>query len=182
VTVRRLLLLRGVNVGGSKKVPMAELRDLLSGLGCDDVMTHLNSGNALVSTSVSDHAALAALVEGAIRDRFGFDVAVMTRDGGQLQALVRANPLATTDRDPSRLLVTFLAEPPVDRSGFDALDPGSWAPCEFALGVQELYAWYPHGVSQAPRTLPQWESVLGAVGTARNWRTTLRLAALLDAS
>jgi len=179
MSTRLAVLLRGINVGGNKRVPMAELRTLLAGVGCTDVVTLLNSGNAVVSSPIADQAALASLVEAAIVERFGFDVAVVTRDADQLRAVAHANPLAHADRDPSRLLVTFLAETPRGRSAFDALDPAEWAPHEFHLGLQELYAWYPQGAADAPRSLPQWESLLGTVGTARNWRTTLRLAELL---
>lgn len=176
---RRLLLLRGINVGGHKKVPMTDLRDLLTGIGCTDVATLINSGNAVVSTPTRSPERLAASIEDAISGRFGFDVTVVVRTPAEMAAVTSGNPLARDDRDPSRLLVRFFAELPPGRTAFEALDLAPWAPHEFRLVGRELYGWYPNGLSQAPKTLPDLERVLGSVGTSRNWRTTLRLADLL---
>lgn len=69
------VLLRGINVGGHRKVPMAELRSLLEGLGHENVRTHLQSGNAVITTGGgAPEGELTAAIEGAIEDRFGFRV------------------------------------------------------------------------------------------------------------
>jgi uncharacterized protein (DUF1697 family) len=177
---RRLVLLRGVNVGGNKRVPMAELRDLLAGLGCTDVRTHLNSGNAVVTAPVDDTDHLAEQVEEALAEHLHVDVRVVVRTPEALASAVRENPLVRPGRDDSRLLVTFLKDRVDDRTAVDALDVSALAPDEFHLGSRELYLWYPHGVSQARLTLAQWERMLGTVGTARNWRTVQRLLELLE--
>lgn len=177
---RRLLLLRGVNLAGTKKVSMADLRDLLGRIGCTDVATLINSGNAVVSTPMRSPRRLAASVEDAIGERFGFHVPVVVRTAAEMAAVKSGNPLVRDDRDPSRLLVTFFADPPPGREAFEALDLSPFAPHEFRLVGRELYAWYPDGLSKAPKTLPDVEKVLGSVRTARNWRTTLRLTDLLS--
>ncbi len=75
-------LLRGINVGGRKKIKMAELRGLYSLLGLRDPRAILQSGNAIFKTDETDLALLQARIEGGIRDHFGFDARVMLRGGG----------------------------------------------------------------------------------------------------
>lgn len=76
MTTRYAALLRGINVSGHKKVPMAELRTLLTELGHADVRTYLQSGNAVFSSASGDEDALTAQLEQAIEERFGFAVRV----------------------------------------------------------------------------------------------------------
>jgi uncharacterized protein (DUF1697 family) len=73
-------LLRGINVGGAKKVPMAELRTLMEGLGHDRVRTYLQSGQAAFTADHGDEESLAAELTGAIEKHFGFSVDVIVRD------------------------------------------------------------------------------------------------------
>src|ERR1017187_5290640 len=77
--MRYAALLRGINVGGNRKVAMADLRELLAGLGYDAVTTYLQSGNAVFSTAGSSPAALAAAIEERVAERFGAPVRVIIR-------------------------------------------------------------------------------------------------------
>jgi len=101
---RHVALLRGINVGGRNKVPMAELRALASGLGLDDVATYINSGN-LVFSSPRPDADLAAALSAGIAERFGFaiDVVVVGRD--LVRRAAEEHPFA--DGDPKRVHVGF---------------------------------------------------------------------------
>lgn len=95
-------LLRGINVSGHKKVPMAELRTLLTELGHGDVRTHLQSGNAVFSSASDDENALAAELERAIEKRFGFPVPCLVRDGGYLAAVAAACPFPAAELEGKR--------------------------------------------------------------------------------
>src|ERR1700754_4369565 len=86
---RQIALLRGINVGGSKKVEMARLRDVFAGLGHTDVKTYVNSGTVVCG----GRGTTAAKVEAAIAHEFGFDVPVVLRTRDELVAVVAANPL-----------------------------------------------------------------------------------------
>ncbi|HXI80857.1 MAG TPA: DUF1697 domain-containing protein, partial [Verrucomicrobiae bacterium] len=87
-----IALLRGINLGPRNKIAMAELRELLEGLGFDDVRTHILSGNAIFTSTRRSAARLEAEIERAIERRFGFDVAVLVRTREELAAVVEANP------------------------------------------------------------------------------------------
>jgi uncharacterized protein (DUF1697 family) len=107
-------LLRGINVGGRNKVPMADLREVVTSLGHTGVSTYIQSGNVLFSTADTDNARLAAALESAIEDRFGIwsSVVVLTRD--ELAQVLAANPYPD-EPNPRMVHVVFLnTDPPQD--------------------------------------------------------------------
>ncbi|MFG3258204.1 DUF1697 domain-containing protein [Streptomyces sp. NPDC048172] len=167
-------LLRGINVGGHKKVPMAELRELIAGLGWTDVRTYLQSGNAVFTTEDPDPG---PTLERAIAAHFGFEVRCLTRTHEELREVAAACPLPAAELDPAKLVVLFLEhEPPQDRfAGFDA---GAYEPDEFHLVGRAVYCYFPHGMgrSKLPDALGRVRPAL--VTTGRNWRTVQRLIEL----
>jgi uncharacterized protein (DUF1697 family) len=101
---RQIALLRGINVGGNKKVAMARLREVFTDdLGLTDVKTYVNSGNVVFGGRKTS----AAKIEKAIADAFGFDVTVVTRTRDEIADVVAANPLAKVADKPARHLVLF---------------------------------------------------------------------------
>ncbi|MCA9613889.1 MAG: DUF1697 domain-containing protein, partial [Myxococcales bacterium] len=108
--MRAALLLRGVNVGKGNALPMADLRALLEELGCTDVRTYLQSGNAVLSSRRGE-AALEKAVGAALAKYMGRPIDLTFRTGAELNAVVDANPFVEVD-DPTKLVVTFLSEPP----------------------------------------------------------------------
>jgi uncharacterized protein (DUF1697 family) len=110
---RYIALLRGINVGGNKKVPMAQLRALVEGLGFTDVETLLQSGNVVFTSKAKKKPALLEKqLEQAIEAEFGFDVSVLVRTRDELAAAIEANPLEGAEAAPSKFLVTFLSGAP----------------------------------------------------------------------
>ncbi|MEV4443312.1 DUF1697 domain-containing protein, partial [Streptomyces sp. NPDC049577] len=168
-------LLRGINVGGKKRVPMQTLRELLAGLGCGAVRTHLNSGNAVFTHPAAAPEALAAELEQAIERELGFSVTCMVRDAADLRRVVEGSPFAGRDVDPARFVVTFFARP-VDAAGVADLDPAAYAPEEFALGERELYLYCAEGIRDSKLAKVLTERRLGQPGTGRNWNTVTKLA------
>lgn len=172
-------LLRGINVGGNKKIAMADLRQLLTGLGYTDVVTHLQSGNA-VFTATGKPDKLAADIEAGIAKQFGMKVSCLIRTGAQLRAVVAGNPFGDIATDPSKLLVMFLSGKP-DPARFADLDPATFAPDLFAVGDRELYLWCPNGISNSKLTPIPWDKRLQLVATGRNWNTVTKLLTLTHA-
>jgi uncharacterized protein (DUF1697 family) len=173
--VRYVALLRGINLGRARQVGMPRLKELLGARGYGDVRTHLRSGNVLLDSSLPE-AELAADLAAAIEAEFGFAVPVVVRTGEELAAVVAGDPFAGVATDPARYLVTFMAEPP-DPDRVAAL-PAAEGPGDYRVVGRELYLWLPDGIQATPLASWKWDALLGPPGTARNWNTVTKLAAL----
>ncbi|MCW5725408.1 MAG: DUF1697 domain-containing protein [Maricaulaceae bacterium] len=167
-----IALLRGINVGGHRKVPMAELRALLAGLGYAGVKTHVQSGNAVFRAPGAAEEVGAAL-EAALEARFGFVVETFVFPLAQWRDIVAANPFPENAQDPTKLVVMLTRAPPVAeqlaplhaaRTGDEAL--------QIAAGA--LFLKLPEGQGQSKLAETTMRVFKGA-GTARNWRTMVTL-------
>lgn len=177
---QHVALLRAVNVGGRNRIAMADLRELLEGLGYGEVRTHLQSGNAVfVVPATPSPERLAGEIEGALLQRMGLEVRVLVRTRAELERAIAANPLLDVAEDHARLLVTFLSRPP-DAEALAALAPADFEPDVFAVSEREIYTWYPQGVRATKLSNAFWERRLGVVASARNWNTVTRLLELMD--
>jgi uncharacterized protein (DUF1697 family) len=181
MVARRIALLRGINVGGGKKVPMAQLRELFEQLGHDAVRTYVQSGNVVFTAADPDAtpAQLAAPIEQAIEEQFGFPVAVTIRTRDELAAVIDADPFAGVADHPSRYHVLFLAQEG-DPRRLEEVDAAAFEPERFALRGRELYLWTPEGIGRSKLAQQLSERRLGVAATARNWRTVTTLLALAD--
>ncbi|MEX3105644.1 MULTISPECIES: DUF1697 domain-containing protein [unclassified Streptomyces] len=171
-------LLRGINVGGNRKLPMADLRALLEGLGYGDVRTYLQSGQAVFSTD-GDDASLAAAIERAVEKRFGFTVDVLVRDHAYLKAIVDACPFPAAELEPKQLHVTYFSAP-VAADRFAGIDQAAFLPEEFRVGDRALYLYAPDGLgrSKLAEQLARPRLTKDIVATSRNWNTVVKLAEL----
>lgn len=169
-------LLRGINVGRAKRVAMADLRALVEELGYGEVRTLLNSGNVLFSGA--DGAARAgARIEAALLERTGISSRVTVLTGAEVSAIVADNPLRERVDEPSRMLVSVLA----DRADLRRVEPllaQEWGSEAIAVGERAVYVWCPDGVLQS--RLPEAVGrLLGDAVTTRNWATMTKLDALV---
>ncbi|MEV7980048.1 DUF1697 domain-containing protein [Streptomyces sp. NPDC086519] len=172
-------LLRGINVGGNKKLPMAELRTLMTGLGYGSVATYLQSGQAVFTAARGDAESLAAELAKAIEERFGFLVGVLVRDHAYLKAVVDACPFPAADLAAKQLHVTYLSEP-VAPERYADIDPAAHLPEEFRLGDRALYLYAPDGLgrSKLAEALSRTRIHKGMIATTRNWNTVVKLVEL----
>jgi uncharacterized protein (DUF1697 family) len=170
-------LLRGVNVGKAKRVPMAELRVVLAGLGCTDVKTLLNSGNAAFKSTARSASGCATAIALALADRFGFDVPVIVKSAQELGAIVAGNPLRFTDADHSRLLVAFMQDAG-QLASLRGLDPLVVPPEQFSIGRKGAYLLCAAGLLES-KAAAALLGKAGRVATTRNWVTVLKLHALV---
>ncbi|AZS84348.1 DUF1697 domain-containing protein [Streptomyces griseoviridis] len=179
MTTTYAALLRGINVGGKKKLPMAELRQLMEGLGHDGVRTHLQSGQAVFTTGRGDEGTLATELAEAIEKRFGFPVDVIVRDHAYLTAVVDDCPFPAAELEPRQLHVTYFSAP-VDPARFTDLDRDTHLPEEFRLGDRALYLYAPDGLgrSKLAEALSRPRVNKGLIATTRNWNTVTKLAEL----
>lgn len=162
-------LLRAVNVGGTGKLPMAELRAMGEACGFADVRTFIASGNLLFDSD-SDEVAIKAALEGELADYAGKRVAVLVRSASEMAGIIAANPFP--DAHPSRLLVHFYdSAPPADLVA-RCRDVGGE---RLATGLRELYADYGDGIRHTRLKIPQHGD-----STSRSINSVMRMAALLD--
>jgi uncharacterized protein (DUF1697 family) len=157
---------------------MADLRKLLEEAGYEDVRTHLQSGNVVLSSTLSPRK-LEAQLERQLAKRLGFDVQVLVRTRAELAKVVALDPLGKVVTNPSRYLVSFLSKPLPARVARE-LEAAEIAPARLVSEGRELYAWYPDGVQRAPLAKLLDDKRLGVVSTARNWNTVTKLRELLD--
>lgn len=173
-------LLRGINVGKAKRMPMAELRALVESLGYSGVKTLLNSGN-VVFQGPKGHAARAAqAIEAALPGAFGFESKLTVLDAAQWGELLADNPLLPHMTDPSRLLVAIWRQP-AGRAAFEKFAAQEdWSPDRVATGRHGGYLWCSEGIL-ASRAASAMDKALRDECTARNWATALKIGAMLAA-
>ena len=177
---RYVALLRGVNVGKGNRVPMAEFKILLEGLGCTDVKTLLNSGNAVFSSAARSAERLASAIAAQVEIKFGVTTPVVVKSAAELAAIISTAPMSPPDEEHSRFLVAFGR----DENAVQALAPLvplAQAPERLVITKQAAYLHCPEGLLQSK----VGEAMLGKAGrgvTTRNWATVLKIEALLSAA
>jgi uncharacterized protein (DUF1697 family) len=184
-------LLRGINVGGRNKVPMADLREVVTSLGHTDVSTYIQSGNVLFSTADTDTAKLAAALESAIEDRFGIwsSVVVLSRD--ELAGVLAANPYPD-EPNPRLVHVVFLNARPasdlltrISAAGDAVAAKGSRDTVQAAGRALFLHTPDGFGTSELAQNVfkiiaPPKNKKPGLAATARNWATATKLLSLCE--
>lgn len=178
----QIALLRGVMPSGRNRVPMADLRGLLSELGFTDVRTLVATGNAVFRSPGPAGAELEALLETAIAETIGPTLDVMVRDAAAFARIVQSNPFPDDSAAmPSRVQATvFKTAPTPDQArAFEALV----RPPEKARVLADV-AWlvHPNGISASPLRPADWKAAFGRLsGTARNWNTLSKIHAAAQA-
>ncbi|WP_433919731.1 DUF1697 domain-containing protein [Streptomyces canus] len=182
MTTTYAALLRGINVGGSRKVPMADLRTLMADLGHGGVRSYLQSGQAVFTADHGDEETLAAELAGAMEKRFGFAVDVIVRDHAYLKAIAEACPFPAAELEAKQLHVTYFSAP-VDADRFAEIDQAAYLPEEFRLGDRALYLYAPDGLgrSKLAEHLSKPRLNKGVIATSRNWNTVVKLVEMTDA-
>lgn len=171
-------LLRGINVSGQKPVRMPELKSLYESLGFEQVVTYVQSGNVVFTSSVANRLELADLIEAGILQSFGFQVPVFIRDGADLQQIKKDNPFIHQEGVAlERLYVTFLASPPAQKNLAD-LEVPPQSPDEYRVIGSEIYLHCPVGYGRTYLSNNYFEKKLGQTATTRNWKTVMALCDL----
>ena len=176
--VIHIALLRGINVGGHKQVPMADLRDLLMQLGFADVRSQLQSGNLVFGANGRTSAQLERLLEVEAEKRLGLKTDFFVRTAKEWKDVVAHNPFPKeAARDPGHLVVMFLKDAP-SAVGVKALQAAVTGPEVVRGASKHLYIVYPDGIGRSRLTNALIDKQLGTRGTGRNWNTVLKLAIL----
>jgi uncharacterized protein (DUF1697 family) len=173
---RQIALLRGINLGSSKRVKMAELRALCERLGYEDVQTLLQSGNVVFSTRKKP-ATVERELHAAIGEELGVSTLVIVRTHDELAAVVAAKPFP--DAEGKQLQVSFLDEPLGKETAKQVEDAAAGAE-QVVIAGREVYAWHPDGIQRSALAALLAGKKLGVTASARNWNTVEKLLALAE--
>jgi len=176
---RQIALLRGVNLGGQKRVQMARLRELVQQLDYRDVTTYVQSGNVVFTGPDEPSEAVAEKLEAQIAASLGFEVPVVVRSREELAEVVRANPMRDIATVPARYHVIFLKDA-VRPERLTHIEPAEFDPDRFHMHGREVYLWTPEGLGTSRLARALTDKRLGQIATARNWKTVERLLAIAD--
>jgi uncharacterized protein (DUF1697 family) len=171
-----IALLRAINVGGTKKITMADLAGFFVALGFDQVRTIVQTGNVVFATGDASASELEAMLEREAKNRLGLDTDFFVRRAAEWEDVVAQNVFPDeAESDPGHLVVMALKETPgaADVSALQAAVQGP----ELVRAVgKQLYVVYPAGIGRSRLTLKLIERELGTRGTGRNWNTVLKIA------
>jgi uncharacterized protein (DUF1697 family) len=173
-------LLRGINVGGNKRIKMADLKVLYEVLGFSGAQTLLQSGNVVFESATAEPEQIAAQIEAGIVQRYGFESKIIIRTCDQLRAVVENHPFSADQlAEPSKILLTFLQREPESAAVQNLIEAHTGSEMIYSNG-RELYLYYPDGMGRSKLDNGLIERRLKVVGTGRNWNTVNKLLALAE--
>jgi uncharacterized protein (DUF1697 family) len=170
-----IALLRGINVGGNKRVKMDQLRKSFEALGFDRVSTYIQSGNIVFKANKGSPSSLSRKIEDKILGDFGHSVSVILRTADEMKQTIANNPfLKDRGVDPTKIHVVFLSDVPAS-SALEKLETMTMKPDRSCCLGKEIYLYLPNGVSESTLMKTPLDRVLSVVTTTRNWKTANQL-------
>ncbi len=173
---KKVAILRGINVGGNRKILMADLKLLFEELGFSNIVTYIQSGNVLFNSN-TENELLADRIEQAIKANFGFDVPVIVRSANELKKAIEANPFYDAEADVNKLHLTFLKEKPTAENLQHTVSY-NYEPDKFVIDGKEVFIFCENKYHESKLTNIFFEKKLKVGATTRNWKTVLKLMAL----
>lgn len=175
-----IALLRGINVGGKNRLPMADLRSMAANLGFSDAATYLQSGNLVLPNVAPDRADVATVVTDEIRRVCGLEVPVITRTASEWARVVADNPFPEAAGDGTKLHVVFLDGPATD--AVRRFDSAAYLPEALAVAESDVYLSLPNGMGRSKLAAALARVDNASAGTTRNWKTVMALSELVGGS
>ena len=168
-------LLRGINVGGQKRLRMETLRAIYAELGFNNIRTYVQSGNVIFESQEQDQVKLHQRIEVRIEQACGYPIKVFILQPAELDRILNGNPFVHRNEDLSKLHVTFLYLTPTDVAWGKITSPGNISD-EFAPGEMAVYLFCPNGYGKTRLSNNFFERKLGMPVTTRNWNTVNALS------
>lgn len=176
---RYVALIRGINVGATRKLPMAELRAHCAADGFGEVKTYIQSGNVVLSSNDSADE-VAAKLEALIAERFALDVPVIVRSEAEWRGYAKGSPFPDAEAERPNLLHICLSVSPLAKDAIATLEARAKAKERLAVKDGTLWCDFGESVGTSKLTPALFDKAAGSPVTARNWRTVLALAAMLE--
>lgn len=177
---KKIAILRGINVGGRRKILMADLKALMSNSGFTDVKTYIQSGNVIFNNNQPlDHIEMATKIEKAITKQYGFDVPVIVLSAQEIAAAVQDNPFYQKEEevDIKSLHLTFLKESPTAEN-LAKTETYNYEPDRFIIQDKNVFLFCAGKYHKSKLTNNFFEKKLKVAATTRNWKTVLKLLEL----
>lgn len=169
-----IALLRGVNVSGRNKIPMAELRSLCTSLGWRAVESYIQSGN-VVFQAVGESAGLEEELEQAVQRQFGLSIAIVVRAAADWPAYLKGNPYPeASESEPNHVMLALSKSPPSPDAAVKLRDRALGGERIVQVG-DAIWIHYGLGVARSKLSPALFDRLVGSPVTARNWRTVLKL-------
>lgn len=170
-----IAILRGINVGGHRKILMADLKTLLAKNDLQNIATYIQSGNVVFDAS-KNAAELEQLISSLIKKQYDFDVPVMVRSQEEWRTVFEQNPFLLKDNSIpiDQLYVTFLGEEPTPEN-LTITNDFSFPNDEFKIVGRSVYILLGKKYSDTKLTNTFFESKLKVTATSRNWKTVTKL-------
>lgn len=175
---RLIALLRGINVGGYRKVPMTQLKALVEELGYLDVVTYIQSGNVVFSCPVTASVAETKL-ENALAKHFGFPVDVVVRTASDWDKYSKSMPFPGAARTRPHLVMLVLAKGKIAKGAAEVLCAYAKAGETIEIIGQVVWVDFPKGSGKSKLTPGIFERALGSPVTIRNWNTVQKIGDML---
>lgn len=172
----KIAILRGINVGGKRKILMKDLKKLCEKLDWKKISTYIQSGNIIFHSS-ENNTTLENKLEKAINDEFGFEVPVIIRTAEELQAILANNPFLEPETEKSKLHVTFLKHIPTTENQQKAETVQAGAD-QFSIKNNTIFLYCEGKYHQSKLSNTFFEKKLKVQATTRNWKTVEKLAEL----
>ena len=173
---RKIGILRGINVGGKRKILMADLKSMCENLGLKNVRTYIQSGN-LIFNSDKPNSVLENDLEKAIAENYGFDVPVIVRTEKELENSIKNNPFFDENTDIKQLHMTFLKEKP-SKETIENARAFNFEPDKFKIIDREVFLLCAGKYHKSKLTNNFLEKQLKVGATTRNWTTVTKLSEL----
>ena len=176
---RYIALLRGINVGGKRKILMADLKKLLGNLGFTDSTTYIQSGNvAFNADELGEYGLLGSKIEQAILKEYGFEVPVIISTADELKEAIANNPfLKNKAPDIERLHLTFLNALPT-KEKLETIRSYDYSPDQFEIIGKHVFVYCSGKYSDSKLSNAFFEQKLNVAASTRNWKTVLVLSTL----
>lgn len=168
-------LLRGINIGGHKKIKMDSLRENFSSLGYSNIKTYIQSGNILFSSKEEDKTKLEKEISSMIMDKYGFDVPVLVLNSDDLNEVITNNPFANSINHKKEFIhITFLSNE-VKEINYKEIESKKESEDEYKIINKTVYLYLPKGYGNTKIHNNFFEKLLKTQATTRNWKTCLEL-------
>ncbi len=176
--MKYIAILRGINVGGKRKILMADLKAMFQKMGFTDLSTYIQSGNIIFHSDKNRKPQeLSKEIQHEIANTFGFEVPVIIRTPEQISLAIQSNPFYSSEEDIPHLHLTFLGDSP-STENIISTESYSFEPDRFVLDGDSVYVYCEGKYHESKLSNNFFEKKLGVPATTRNWKTVLKLGEL----